>query len=118
AEVLWDRSVEPADPRRSPVVRRARHAAPRGDPEPARLASASLVSATEGQARRPARGPPRRGQLIAVLAVPAEGPMRWEKTCGPGRHTLWCPPVEGLAAWCGGPRPSTLVRAGASIVGA
>ncbi len=64
------------------------------DPEAARLRQGISVNATEAQARRRARGMPRLGRYIAELTIPADSPIRFERTTkSAGHYTLWGDPA-------------------------
>jgi hypothetical protein len=64
---------------------------PRDAPETVRLWGGISVFVTEAQARHKAHQYPSLGRYIAVLDVPADGPIRWERTLprSRGHHTLW-----------------------------
>ncbi len=53
---------------------------------------------TLSQARRKRRTSPGLGNYIAVLRVPTDGSLRFERTLGgDGHHTLWAEPAVLLA---------------------
>lgn len=64
------------------------------DPTPERLRLWAGLSAfaTEAQARRNARRYTRLGRFIATLGIPADAPVRIERTGRPGHHTVWGDP--------------------------
>ena len=68
------------------------------DPERAALADGLSVQATLAQARRRCRASPALGQYVAVLRVPTDGTVRYERTLkAPGHHTLWAEPAVLVA---------------------
>ena len=67
---------------------------PDPSPETRRLWAGLSVNATEAQARRRARQYPTLGAHIARLELPADAPVRVERTTRiPGHHTLWGEPA-------------------------
>lgn len=70
----------------------------RPDPEALRLWEGISVSATTEQARLQARTTPWIGRYIAMLDIPEDGSIRWERTTRTrGHHTLWGQPADLLA---------------------
>lgn len=68
------------------------------DPELAALWDGLSVQSTLAQARRRRRASPMLGNYIAVLRVPTDGSIRFERTLSAdGHHTLWGDPAELLA---------------------
>src|SRR6266852_5962577 len=63
------------------------------DAELRRLWDGVSVQATVIQARNRARRMPVLGQHIARLDLPTDGTIKWEKTLGPGHHTVWAEPA-------------------------
>jgi hypothetical protein len=63
------------------------------DPELAELWDGLSVQSTLAQARRRSRISPMLGRFIAVLRVPTDGSVRYERTRGEGHHTLWGEPA-------------------------
>lgn len=75
----------------------AGHALIATTPELARLLEGISVFATPAQARRKTRGVGyRMGEYIAELHIPDAATIRYEKTGGPGHHTLWGDAIELL----------------------
>jgi hypothetical protein len=67
------------------------------DPERIRLHQGISVYATAAQAHRKARASPVLGRYVAVLEIPENGPIRWERTtASQGHHTLWGDPATLL----------------------
>jgi hypothetical protein len=65
------------------------------DPERLRLRRGISVYATESQARRKAVDYPHLGRYIAVLSIPDQGAIPFERTTrSRGHHTLWGDPTE------------------------
>lgn len=62
------------------------------DPSRRRLWSGLSCHATEAQARRNARRYRTHGRFIAAVRVEENGPIRIERTLGPGHYTLWGDP--------------------------
>jgi hypothetical protein len=58
-------------------------------PEKRRLWSGLSFWATEAQARRNARRFRDQGDFVAVVGIEVDGPIRVEKTRGPGHYTVW-----------------------------
>lgn len=67
------------------------------DPEVAELWDGLSVQSTLAQARRRSRISPMLGRFVAVLRVPTDGSVRYERTRGEGHHTLWGDPSVLLA---------------------
>ena len=66
------------------------------DPELAKLWDGISVQSTLNQARRKRRISPALGQYVAVLRVPTDGSVRFERTRGEGHFTLWADPADLL----------------------
>ena len=76
----------------------------RGEPlrddtaETRRLWQGVSVYATEAQAQRKGRTSPVLGRFVAEIELPADSPIRWERTTtSSGHHTLWGDPATLLA---------------------
>lgn len=75
----------------------AKGRAPRsGDADVLRLWDGLSVYATRAQAQREARGAPYLGSDVAELRIPDGADARFERTRGPGHHTLWADPTAAL----------------------
>lgn len=61
-------------------------------PEKRRLWSGLSFWATAAQARRGARRFRSQGDYLALVAIEIDGPIRVEKTRGPGHFTVWALP--------------------------
>jgi hypothetical protein len=59
------------------------------DPALAELWDGLSVQSTLAQARRRGRPSPALGRFVAVLRVPTDGSIRFERTRGEGHHTIW-----------------------------
>ena len=87
----------------APVLEDFTPAALKGGPrpsDPARLAvwDGLSVFSTLAQARRKQRTSPILGAYVAVLRVPTDGSVRFERTLGgDGHHTLWDNPASLMA---------------------
>jgi hypothetical protein len=67
------------------------------DPETRRLWDGISVQATEAQSRRRVRQYPLLGRYIARIELPADAPVRAERTTRiPGHYTLWGDPAALL----------------------
>lgn len=65
------------------------------DPEQAALWDGLSVQSTLAQARRRGRASPGLGRFIAVMQVPMDGSIRFERTLNAdGHHTIWGDPDE------------------------
>lgn len=72
--------------------------APPDDPELRAVWDGLSVYSTLSQARRKRRMSPGIGVFIAVLRVPTDGSVRYERTLGgDGHHTVWGDPAALLA---------------------
>ena len=68
------------------------------DPESAALWDGLSVQSTLAQARRRRRASPMLGSHVAILRVPTNGTIRYERTLGSaGHHTIWGDPAVLLA---------------------
>ena len=67
------------------------------DPALAELWDGISVQSTLNQARRKRRISPMLGQYVAVLRVPTDGSVRFQRTRGEGHFTLWGEPADLLA---------------------
>jgi hypothetical protein len=64
------------------------------DPELAELWDGLSVQSTMAQARRRSRISPMLGRFVAVLRIPTDGSVRYERTRGEGHHTRCGEPAE------------------------
>jgi hypothetical protein len=64
------------------------------DPVQAALWDGLSVQNTLAQARRRVRASPMLGRYVAVIRIPLDGTIRFERTLGaPGHYTLWGDPA-------------------------